>query len=406
MVSVHVYVPGRLAGSVVSGDQTRRASYSQISDYRQCPQRWKYRYLDRLDAAGAGGNVPARDLGSWWHAVRAADAIDRGRGHGSLVPALVPTHLSAPLGGREHQIPTAPDSVQSRVFTEAARAWRSLTEAQREEYAEAWGGSLPDRLTEIDRRWRDRWSEETATEHPVGVEIRWTRALPAVGGVDPATTLVGVVDEVYVDTRRNLLVVRDHKTHTSLDNLSVADEMMDSQLQLYAWGVSPLVSHLGHGQIKAVAYDRARSAAPKQPVLTKSGSLSKSVTDYDARTYLDWVGDGVPYDGIKKDGSGAGVYHSDPKVVEQLGSLAVTSRWNRRHLTALSLPLVTSHLRAASRSATFMADTAAEVEAVSEAPRNLGRGCKWCDYAPLCRAQLIGGPDGEYDPADYGLAPK
>ena len=43
------------------------------------------------------------------------------------------------------------------------------------------------------------------------------------------------------------------------------DEMMDSQLQVYAWGANDVVKSWGYGGIRATAYDRVKSVAPKPP---------------------------------------------------------------------------------------------------------------------------------------------
>src|SRR3546814_14378649 len=113
-----------------------------------------------------------------------------------------------------------------------------------------------------------------------------------------------------------MIVVRDHKTNGTIASAESLDDLLDSQLHLYAWGVSV---HLGIN-VGAVGYDRARSKPAAQPAVTKAGQLSASVTDYDAHAYLAFPDEPVPFPGLTQDGSGAGFYEPHPKVVEKLST--------------------------------------------------------------------------------------
>ena len=103
--------------------------------------------------------------------------------------------------------------------------------------------------------------------------------------------LVGYADEVYVDPTRGLTVVRDVKVSKNLASQSAADDMMDSQLHLYAWGLKPMVEEGGVRPITAIGFDRARMIPPVPPKLTQSGRLATyqgqpSVSGCDLDTYL------------------------------------------------------------------------------------------------------------------------
>src|SRR3546814_12908205 len=91
--------------------------------------------------------------------------------------------------------------------------------------------------------------------------------------------------------------VRDHKTNGTIASAESLDDLLDSQLHLYAWGVSV---HLGIN-VGAVGYDRARSKPAAQPAVTKAGRLSASVTDYDAHAYLAFTDEPVPFPGLKQE---------------------------------------------------------------------------------------------------------
>lgn len=376
-------------------------SQSSLSKHRECPQKWFYSYEKGLSKIEDGTDVAVhRDFGSWWHALRAADALMRGRTHASLkvLPKRLTTVDEGPIF--DPQYVTVKDVLEAaRMVEEAA------SQEVRDEWVAALGEGLHDRLSNLYDRWQDQWQTEIAEERPLAVEMGWGRNL------SPAVRLVGYIDEIYLDTRRNIVVVRDHKSGKALNTQTTADDMMDSQLQFYAWGASPAVTEWGVGKIMATAYDRARSVKAKTPVVTQSGTLSKSITDFDLYTYLQWSagedGQGVPFPGRTKDGSQAGLYTAEESQIERLSSPAASTVWFQRTLTPLNSNLVRTHLRAALDGAEDMERSRLRSAETGEAARNMSSWtCRWCDYAGLCRAQMVGGPDGEYDLADFKLRKK
>ena len=385
------------------------ASYSQLTAHRKCPQAWAYSFERRLEKDDPLDVKVERDMGSWWHALRAADAIVRGRKHDSLrkVPELVKTVDHGPT------FPTNQITVD-QVLADSIVWWEQQTPLVQETWIEKLGGSTPQRLAELDDRWHDRWEDEIATEQPLAVEMGWGRDLPKFPGpdgsvTDPNARLVGYIDEVYLDTKRQIVVVRDNKTHKTLAAQTTADDMMDSQLQLYAWGASPEITSWGIGQIKATAYDRIRTVKAKTPSVTQAGTLSKSITDFDLYTYAAWsLGDGrgVPYPGRKADGSGAGFYQPDAAVIEKLSTPAAISAWYQRTLTPLNLNLIRVHLRAAVDSAADVALSRARFAVTGEAARNLTERCRYCDFVRLCRTEMVGGISTDIELSDYYLRAK
>lgn len=369
-----------------------KATYSSLTQHRRCPQAWKYRYIDGLRRSRSEV-TPALDFGSWFHAVRAADRLAKGRSEGTLKADLDAIH-TADTG------PSFPGTVSPDEIIQASQDyWDRLGEDAREAWVEWLGQSLPQRLAHAYAEWRDRWSEESDNESVIAVEQRWEREVPGTG-----VTLWGYADEVYQDRKRGIVVVRDCKTSGTLGQVTSLDEMLDSQVQLYAWGLAPDCDQWGLPSPRAVAFDRVRSRAPKMPKITKAGKLSASVKDYDLRTYLEWCADGVPFEGMKKDGSAAGVYGAEEAEIERLTSQQVVSQWFSRHLTPVSPYLVRSHLQAAADTCSDIARTRVRADRRGEAPRNFGKAaCQFCEFADLCRAQLVGGPGGEYEPEEYGL---
>lgn len=395
------------------GKATHFTSYSGIAQHRACPQQWQYQRIRNLERFRADDIPVELNFGQWWHALRAADSIERGRAYGTLQHC--PEKLQTVDDGPEISTAESDDGSLTEAVWDAAEAWwRTLHAEVHDEWDSRIGGSLVDRLAYVDEQWRERWAEEREHEQPLAVEMRWRRELPTLSDpetgevADPDTAMVGYVDEVYYDSKRKIVVVRDHKSHKALGTQTAVDDMMDSQLQVYSWGASPQITEWGYGPVRAVAYDRVRSTAPKTPKVTISGTLSKSIKDYDLRTYLEWAkgpdGQGVPFEGRKKDGSQAGFYTAEESEVARLSDPAAVSAWLQRTLTPLNRNIVTTHLRASVDTSFDIARTIVRVKESGEAARNLTSRCKWCPFAELCRAEMNGGPNGEYDLAAFGLS--
>lgn len=438
-----------------------RSHYSGLSAHRECAAKWHYRYVLRMKKPDFGPK-PEMHFGSWWGALTAAEGLERGRRLGSLKADLSASVIQGPDDATKFDQNTV---TVADIFADAEKWWKTRDLETREAWNERIGDALPTRLAALYDRWMDKYAEERANELPLGFEVFWKRELPRpasdaewlgpedgkLEGVD----LIGYIDEVYFDIKRGIVVIRDKKSHKKLEQQTAIDDMMDSQLQLYAWGATPLIQTWGHGAPKAVAYDRARSVKPKSPVLTKtSGTLSKATTDYDLFTYQTWAAtDTRPTDDIlewlsnvNEDGvhinaegkpdagvdqveyvrtlapgqfwgdfggfvlSGAnkgkpkfGVYAEEPKVVEGLTGETANSIWFQRTRKPLNRNIVIGHLRSAIDTATDAWRTQRRFALTNDAPRSLGKPCDYCDYAALCRARLMGGASGEYDLREFGL---
>ena len=385
--------------------EPRYTSNSALNQHRTCPQQYTYRRLRKIERIPGDDPKVELEMGNWWHALRAANSIDRGRKHGTL--QAFPEELGTVDGGPRISTEESTNSVESRVWGEATRWWDAQNAAVKDEWTARIGQGMPDRLLAMDRIWWDRWEKQIENERPLAVEFWWERPLPSLtDGTDPNTIEVGVIDEVYLDTAQNMVVIRDHKSHKKIGEEGTAENMMDSQLQVYAWGASKVIASWGFGPVRAVAYDRIRMTAGKEPKITQMGGLSATVKDYDLNTYLEWVQKGQTYPGRKKDGSQSGTYVLDQGVVDHLKSPDERAKWARRSLAPLNMHVVKTHLRSAVDAAIDVSKTVARFEEQGDAARNFGGACRWCDYTDLCRAEMLGGPDGDYDLAAMNLRQK
>lgn len=367
-----------------------KASYSSLSTFRDCRRKFAYRYVDNLTKDSIAG--PPLLIGSWFHSVLAVDALRRGIEADSLLHIEdslslvddVEVRLDPQARTLTRPGATLPMEAES-VIRIASTWWTTLESERRDEVEDALSAPLPDRLDDLLRRYRDRWAEETETEEPLLVEYWWRREVPG-----HAVVLNGRGDVIYRDRRRGIVVVRDHKLvgRWPSEPDAVLD-LMDSQLHLYAWGSAAALAEVAAGSgkeppnISAVEYDRLRYKRPAVPRLTQKGNLSKSVTDFDLPTYIEFTeGEGI---------------EPDQTVVASLA--ADKDRFFRRRLTPINRNAIREHLRAA------VAD-AVEAEKIydsTSAPRSPSNRCAWCDFLQLCRAQLVGSVEEEYDPQAFGL---
>lgn len=421
--------------------ETVTAHYSSLTLHRKCPQAWLYRYGLGIRLQEDGKPTPYLHAGSWWGALRAADIYERGRELDSILWDLARPFKSVDAMPDGSPIPQFdPRTVTKKdVLKQALEWWRMLPEEHREEFLAKIGKELVPHLIYTFQQWKERYADQIEKERPLGAEVFWKRELPRPdadaawgGSIEdmPKIFLLGYIDELYEDIERGMIVVRDHKFNSNIGVHTVVDDMMDSQLELYAWGITPALEKLGLSAPRATAYDRAKSVAPKPPTLTTAGKLASrlgepSVNSSDLRTYLEWAkgpdGNGLPWRGAAYPRNAAekadpslptrykegGVYTAEDSVIEKLSSEGQRAQWFQRKLMPLNGHVVQAHLRAAVDSATGIYLTEKRAEITGEGGRNLTTaGCRWCDYQDLCQAQMRGGPRGVYDLPEFGLKSK
>lgn len=96
-------------------------SPSSLGTYRTCPKKFEFSSLRRLRPKDMGVLI-LREYGSWWHALRAADAIHRSRSQ-EEPPRFIPDTLST--GDMGPEIPVTPNIAGSDVLIAAQRFWDS-----------------------------------------------------------------------------------------------------------------------------------------------------------------------------------------------------------------------------------------------------------------------------------------
>src|SRR5699024_6374594 len=131
-------------------------TYSRIATHRKCPQRYMYAYIRKLEKVAPEDVRVELEFGNWWHALRAADSIERGLSIGSLQSAprrigTVDGHPGIDLPPLE-ELYTQPINVVRPVLEAAEAWWSGRSSFEQESWQERIGGTLVDRLRYVDAR--------------------------------------------------------------------------------------------------------------------------------------------------------------------------------------------------------------------------------------------------------------
>lgn len=176
----------------------------------------------------------------------------------------------------------------------------------------------------------------------------------------------GVVIEGYLDA-----LVRDEQgyiwpkeTKTYKRNPDYDFLVMNTQSALYTWAVM----EMGY-QPKGTLWDIIRAKEPSRPVFTKSGEISKKGID------------STPYTVAKA----LREMGKDPKDYQDLLGKVRFEDFFKRHQVRVNPTIVQGIM-------TDFKSTAKEILKSGDklCDRNLGKNCAWCEYKPLCQAELMG----------------
>lgn len=179
----------------------------------------------------------------------------------------------------------------------------------------------------------------------------------------------GIVDKVPVD-KNGLTWVMDHKTHKTIP--SEEARFSDIQTVLYYWGLN----ESGLAKADGVLWDYIRTKPPAIPEVLKSGGLSK-------RKNIDTTYD-VYLETIHQHGLNPADYS------DILGLLK-----DKRTDFFVRVPLPRPNKDLVKSVVSDMIDTAQEIQRSNAKDRNLTKDCSWCEYFPICQAE-VRGHDSEF----------
>jgi hypothetical protein len=213
---------------------TIRVSNSKVKTWRRCPNKFRYKYVEKLEPRIKG---VALERGSWIH-------------------ELLQYHYDGEDWKALHKKRTM--------------EFYQLFEEQREEL-----GDLPTECLRVMNSYLRHWKEEDS--HYTVVDSELNEYVDLGNGI----TLQIVVDLIVEDKRSGLLWAWDHKTRKNFE--STENMLLDPQLTLYFRGLELL----GYKPLGGVTYNEIRTKPPTVPKLLVSGGLSKAKSiDTDVRTYM------------------------------------------------------------------------------------------------------------------------
>lgn len=397
-----------------------RLSYSSLTSLIKCPRQFALRHIEGIVQDGPSSVQQA--LGSWFHAFVAVQNLRHGLKHESLIwtPSTLEiidgltVHLDISNPALERlvvgysnepedfdEFPLAP----SGVATLCSAWWSQQTADWQARFEEKYGEPLPERVTNMWRRYRLHWAHTDETRIPLLVEYEWQRPVTKAEG---APLLQGRIDAVYLDLQKNLIVVSDAKTCAGWPRESEQETAMwDSQLGIGLWGIKALVTEAkasGHKLLAdrelnfALEYDRARTKRPSEPKLVKNRKKdgpefvkSQAACDTDAYTYKRW---------LQRDDVIANEILQDDEYLAELE--ADTRRWFRRGVIPENPFAQRIHLRAAVDNVSRIPDL--NIDNAVPLPSTMG--CGGCYARELCSMTLMGVRIQDIELSDLGLKVK
>lgn len=242
------------------------------------------------------------------------------------------------------------------IYRAYKQKWRSLFEAEREEY-----GDIPAMLKAIYKGYLRRWKDDGLIY--VASEVSFRASL------SPTIDLVGTLDKIALDRSRRILI--DHKFHKNLPGPN--DRFADIQTVLYYWGWNE--SHSRDERLDSIMWDYGRMKAPAIPKVLKNGGLSKRANiDTDVHTYRA---------AIREAGLSENRYRDILKRLEGK---------ERTFFERVPLPPPSKHLmREVVEDARQWAVIARKSLKTGKAPRSMsGFNCNGCEFRKLCEAEVRG----------------
>lgn len=259
---------------------------------------------------------------------------------------------------------------------DSGRSWRKpfnsfakqfYEETFKEEIAEI--GDIPRMVEELMENYQALYDEDGLTY--LGNEVHFE--LPLMPGV----VIEGYLDALVEDEAG---CVWPKETKTYKRNPDYDFLLLNTQSALYTWAVM----EMGY-KPKGTLWDIVRAKEPSRPAFTQKGEISKKGIDstpYTVRKALREMG-------------------KDPKDYQDLIDKVSFDDFFRRYPVRVNHTVVKGIME-------DFKSTAREIQKQGHklCDRNLGKGCSWCDYKPLCQAELMGLDTGYIRKKQFEIAEK
>jgi hypothetical protein len=259
--------------------------------------------------------------------------------------SLVHSMIDAEANGRD------PFSVLDEIPLEELRMFQS----EKEEY-----GNLIEDVRHIMTDYFDFWEKNPLEYVPVG--RRYTEHEFKVE-VSPGILCTGKIDAIANSNQLRWLV--EHKTHKHIPNENQRWRNLQSAIYIR------IIDMLGWEPVDGTCWDYIRSKSPSYPQVLKNGQLSKrGIDSLPSRVF----------DTLER-------LRISPKKASHLIESVMRNRkyYFQRVFTPTKPKLVDSVFRDFVETAKEMRELSEKVKA-----KTIGRHCEWCEFEPICRAELTG----------------
>lgn len=260
---------------------------THLTTIRRCKKKFDYAFIQNIQP-----KTPALPLarGIWLHYCLQAQNLLWGIEDGTLL--LTPESieidgvgevflatsangkhlLSVPIN-EEYDYETYDLSAAGMLKLLVEQVWNKLFEEEHEKYTES-GHTLPEACKRILEEYFYHYKDELTDRNfeVLLVEYEWKNEYDGV-------EFEGRIDVLIRDKERDLLVLRDWKSSNTTPGAEY--KFMESQLNLYPWGISrALVNEFGLDKkdvsMMAVEYDYLSTKLPTIPKQNQDGRLSKA----------------------------------------------------------------------------------------------------------------------------------
>lgn len=355
---------------------------SHLVAYRRCKKKYSYAYIENIQP-----KVPALPLarGIWIHYCLEAQFLKWGIEDGTLLQTpesirvdgigevLIQRDSLMPIDLEENV--TYPLSAAGMLSLLTEHVWNRLFDAEHEKYTED-GHTLPEAVKRILEEYFYNYRNQfKARDFDILlVECDWKRAYQGV-------EFEGRLDYIIRMHDTGLIVCGDWKSTKQEPHAEY--KFMESQLNLYPWGVAPYLVECGIPKEDvnnmAVEFDYLSTKLPTTPKQNKDGTLSKAKIN---TTYLTLTRALKDY----------GKKWSDDQIEDYLANN--TREFFQRKRLPRNKKVVKTLLEENIYDADKMGDMHGDIvnrNLPQAATRSQSLKCSWdCDFLDLCKGELYG----------------
>ena len=345
-----------------------RTSYSKMDTYKECPQKYKYYYLDGLEykykkrSLYVGSHI--HKLIELFYAQRNPEIIKaRKEAYETFMNTeYVCANPSIDVHAKADELLGDTYTWRDYLRTYIKHEYEELTD---EDQAEVGLNYIED-LAKIMAQYEYYYSNDKLQI----LDLEHNKKCPLGAYNNKNVTLTYICDGI-VRLPNGKDYILEHKSYKT-DPLTFEQTWLNTQTAIY---VSALRNE--GNNVEGVLWDNIKSTAPKKPNILKSGAYGKQDSNVTLFSFIDYDTIMMGPDAVVQ------AIASLPKEVVDLGVQENYNNFLSRHITIFNEQAVDS----------ILADTQAVLEEITGTPRifrNMGWTCNGCAFKELCQAEMLG----------------